>query len=227
MLRTTHHPTTRAHRLSAVVVCTLAFLVGTMIGAHPRSAKAATAATGSYYWVHMNGGDGFVNYDHLSQSAQSGNVDWPVTLFFYYTASISKVKNALHPAFSDTGGTMYGRLQDATTIVWDQDNGTKNPTGSCPVDIHERIYADSDDRMYNPVDGFYVYATSHRDVYENCSGEWFGDSEYAATQFYLQYTSRGYTGTQNAVGISNVEPARWQGTHYWSNDGNMTKIKIT
>lgn len=194
------------------------------------SANAATARSGSYLTLNLAGGDQIVNYDHESQTAARTNVDWAVTLFFYNDAEVDRVKNILQPEFENEGSVMWGYQKDVNYLAWDNDRGMKDPQvdgNGCATDIHMRVYADSsDDQMYNLVDGYYVFATSHKDIGENCTGQTFGYSEVAEEGFATEYSNRGYQVYADAVNLGNYEPYRVSGNHIWDNNSWATKVYI-
>ena len=122
---------------------------------------------------------------------------------------------------------MYGRLNDGAGYVWDTDSGKK--TTCCPVtgsDYHFRVYADSDDRLgYNATLGYWVFATTHKDVKECGSGTWFGDSEVAET--YMRSVKPSSWGVSaNSRWMANYEAPRWQSDHYWNNNGYATEFSV-
>ncbi len=71
-----------------------------------------------------HGEDGFYNYDFLSNTASSTNVDWPITMVFYNNAEVTKVKNIFFGS-ALLAWSMYEYLNDGTGWVWDDDKGTK------------------------------------------------------------------------------------------------------
>lgn len=207
----------------------VAALTSSLFGMQPAQA-AGTARLGSFALVNLADGDQVYNYDFDDQNAVRNNVDWPLNLFFYNDAEIDRVKNILQPQFDNTGGIQDARLRDGTALTWDTDRGMKNPQPSCSggnTDIHMRVYADGDDRMYNTTDGYYVFATSHKDINEGCTGEEFGYSEAAEGGFATEYSNRGYFVAQDDIGFGNWEPPRHEtSSRYWDNDGNATAIYI-
>lgn len=47
-------------------------------------------ATTAKLTILSSDGDSFYNYDFLSQSASSSNVDWPITMLHYNNAEVDK-----------------------------------------------------------------------------------------------------------------------------------------
>ncbi|MCA1706171.1 MAG: hypothetical protein LC808_24065 [Actinobacteria bacterium] len=172
------------------------------------------------------GNDALYNYDFLSTSASATNVDWTANMMFRNNAEIDKVKSILTPEFRNEGSVKYALLKDDTSYVWDSDRGMKNPAGTCPSDVHLRLYADGDDRMYNLTDGFYIFGTTHIDWYEGCSGEQFGWSEDAESSFVNRFRNKGYVVWEDCCDWFNWEPLRYQGNHVWDNNGLTSIVNI-
>ena len=143
-----------------------------------------SAQTTSFYSLTM-GEDRFYNWDFENDDRSTRtNVDWPVTMLFYNDADVQLVKDMY---YTFVGSSMYARLNDGSSWVWDKDGGTKS--GLCTSQIyHMRVYADSDDHMYNTSWGYYVLGTTHIDNNEclPLSDEyWSGDSEQAEGHFAM------------------------------------------
>lgn len=205
----------------------LAWAVGGAAGtlATPTFSHGATAS--NLALLAFSGSDRIYNYDFNSQSLSSGNVDWTANMMFDDNAEIDKVKNLLQPEFDNTGNVKYADLRDyPDNYAWDSDRGIKNPAGGCPDNIHMRLYADGDDRMYNLSDGFYVFGTTHKDINEGCSGEEFGYSEDAEAAFVGEFRDRGYSVSEDSVYWSNYEAYREEGNHVWENNGNTSYVHI-
>ncbi|CAG0975149.1 MAG: hypothetical protein MPEBLZ_00899 [Candidatus Methanoperedens nitroreducens] len=132
--------------------------------------------------------DSFRNYDFLSETDSNTNVDWPVSMLFYNNADINKVKSIFFIGF---GSILKGRLNDGAGWVWDSDGGTKGISSRYGHWLHMRVYADSDDRMYNLAWGYYVIGTTHYDEYPFES--WSGYSEAAEEEFASIASSKGYS----------------------------------
>ena len=165
--------------------------------------------------------DAFRNYDFESPDVSAYNVDWPVDFIFYNNAAIDKVKYQI--GWGAWGNPMYGRLNDGYGWVWDDDRGRKSSWDCYGSTVnHYRLYADGDDRLYNPSWGFWVFATAHRD-YNECGGgeKYSGNSEY--TEHLLANAARNAYGWANvgedANWHANYEPSRFVGSHWWWNDG--------
>ncbi len=169
--------------------------------------------------------DYFYNYDFLSRTASSTNVDWPVTMLFYNNADVNKVKNIFDGGIP--GGYMYLKLNDGAGWVWDRDTGTGTKHVSSVYDdrwLHMRIYADSDDRMYNLNWGYYVLGTTHYD--EAWSESWSGYSEDAEEEYADEASSSGYTVYEDWSYWYNPEPYRNESNHIWSNNGYTTAVNV-
>ena len=203
------------------------WLVGAAVLVTLAGTQAAGAASTSKLTILTIREDAFRNYDFLSQTVSSTNVDWPVNFLFWNNAEIDKVKDAMR--FSFPGSTMYARLNDGSGYVWDQDGGRK--TYLCPIigDAHHfRVYADGDDRLYNLGWGYYILGTSHIDHNECGLGRWFGKTETA--EAYIAGRARTAFGSGNVVedwsSFANSEPYREEGNHIWQNNGLATSVRV-
>jgi len=202
----------------SVVLVAVAFLAGT--------ARAHTATSLAIISVNA---DQIRNYDFLSQTVSASNVDWAVDLVFSNNATINTVKNGLNGTYgagASCASGMYGRLNDTGTWVWDTDQGRK--TICCPISAdsyHYRIYADSDDQMYNTTWGYYVFGTTHIDHNECGANPWSGQSE-SAEVYLRNHAPSGWTVSANNYWWGNYEPLRVDGSDYWSNDGYATKVRV-
>jgi hypothetical protein len=193
------------------------------------AAQAAGAGSTSKLTILYVREDAFRNYDFLSQTVSSTNVDWPVNFLFWNNAEIDKVKSKLGGYYPYSGSKMNGRLNDGSGFVWDQDGGRKSIL--CPIigdAYHYRIYADSDDRMYNISWGYWVFGTSHIDHNECGFGKWFGKSEQAEN--HIASHARNVFGSSNVAedwsSFYNYEPYREQGNHIWQNNGYATAVRV-
>jgi hypothetical protein len=208
----------------------LVALAGTALVVVTCGVSVALASSTTHLALVTIGDDTIRNYDFHSQTVSSTNIDWAVSLIFSNNATINKVKSALDNPY-DQGATcaspQYGRLDDGAGYVWDTDSGKK--TTCCPItgsDYHFRIYADSDDRLgYNATYGYWVFGTTHKDVKECGTGTWYGDSE-VAEQYMRSVKPSGWGMTAEARNMSNPEPARWDGDHYWNNSGYATVFSV-
>ncbi len=204
----------------ATLALTLALGAGHTLGATAQNLHIVSAS-----------GDQFWNYDFLSTQCcpPPNNVDWAFDLIFWNNATINKVKNGLENPY-DQGGLcasgMNARLNDGTGWVWDSDSGKK--TTCCPVTgsaYHFRVYADSDDRLYSTLFGYYVLGSTHIDHAECGSGSWFGYSE-DAEAYLRQHVPSGWTVNANSYNLENNEPLRAEGNHIWQNNGYASKIRV-
>ena len=193
-------------------------------------AKPAGAASTSHLDFYSQGATTIRNYDFNNQVVTATGVDWAVDLLFIQNATINKVK-AGFPSY-DQGGTcasaQYGRMNDnGAGYVWDSDQGKK--TTCCPItgsDYHFRVYADSDDRLgYSAGFGYWVFGTTHKDVQECGSGTWYGDSE-AAESHLVSVRPSNWSVCASCQWMKNAEPARWDGDHFWSNDGYASVLYV-
>ncbi len=152
-------------------------------------------------------------------------------MLFYNNAEIDKIKNRLDDSpwnYGTTGSAKYGRLSDdgGSSYVWDSDGGKKK--GSCTyVYQHYRIYADSDDRMYNPAMGYFVFGATHQDWYECYDVHWTAGSERA--ELLVSNAAAAAFGTTNASNYANFynqEPYRQEGIHIWQSSGRASYVSI-
>lgn len=206
------------------------------------SADAATAA--NLQLLAFNE-DRFRNYDFTTQVVSSTGVDWAVTMYFWNNATINKVKTTLGGKYDQTGSAQYGRMTESLNLslpnnnfVWDADSGKK--TTLCPglptqpyYAEHYRIYADGDDRLYNVTLGYYVFGSSHYDIYE-CGGgtKTFGYSETTEANLVSYWNTLPFAGggaVRNSWNFQNNEPYRAQagdGWHVWQNDAFASSFRV-
>ncbi len=173
------------------VYFTFIFVAAIVAGlyAGPDAAEAHTAPSGSFYTITIRE-DRFMNWDFRSQNSAASNVDWPVTMLYYNNAEIDKVKDKLD-AISGIGRCGSGknaRVDEGSGWVWDSDGGIKDNCGtSSDQTRHMRVYADSNDRLYNLSWGYYIIGTTHVDQCHRhgvwpaywCHHHWVGFSETA------------------------------------------------
>ncbi len=183
-------------------------------------------------------GDRFYNWDFQDdQEVSASNVDWPVTMVFWNDAEIDLVKGMYYgtPIFASW---MHARLMDNGTWVWDRDRGTKSI--DCPVLAtadHLRLYADSNDQMYNISWGYYVLGTTHQD-YNECNfwgAHWSGKSESAeenlADFVQSRYSGCGVWVDHDWADFANAESYEYVSSstgpdHIKDNNGRATAVFI-
>ncbi len=193
----------------------------------------------NYAVVALAGNDQFTNYDHnttnLGNDGGWNNVDWPVTMFFYNNAHVQQIKSAMlarGQPWNQNAGTMHLLQKDDAYLAWDNDNGVKsNGTGCETAAYHLRVYARyPQDRNWNPVDGYYVLGTTHKDFHDGCSSllREFGWSELAENAFAGFMGEHGRPYQDDAIVFSNFEANGDEFAegerHYWMNDGNATAV---
>lgn len=222
------------HPFHGLLAACVGAILGISTGLLPSAMAGYSQSPPQYKYV---GTVSFENYDFQTQQAYQWNVDWPVTLMFAGHAEVDKVKNILGGAFASTGNPMYDFTFDNGVGAWDTDSGRKNPHGSCSdhskIDIHARFYADPRfdyDYDYNNF-AYMLIATTHHDVEEGCSDEWFGDSGWAEHQFVVEYSSHPSQVDsiyENNADFGNFEgPYRWDDSkHRYDNDGAASIIFI-
>jgi hypothetical protein len=204
----------------------------------------------------------FMNYDFGSRSAANGaerplgdperteaqsSVDWPMTLLFYNSANINKVKNKLlryFPYSTEAGVNFatrqWARLNDGHGWRTDTDRGKKDSLcpelhGEGSSASHYRVYADADDHMksYRINLGFYVIATTHHDVNECLP---FAPDSVKNSGYSDDAEEDVAKAAEKVWGRSNVQRhyAFWQNqeesrrieSHVWQSDGYATRIRI-
>ena len=176
-------------------------------------------------------GDQFWNYDFTSKQVRANGVDWPIGLVFYGNATINKVKSFLANEYDQVGSSMYSRLNDGAGWRWDSDRGRK--TTACPGAPlqpswarHYRVYADGDDRLYNPKWGFYVIGSAHYDERECASNPTHGWSETAEGWITYRWRQNGGWAQDDWRYFGNPEPLRVQGNHIWQNNGKASRLHV-
>lgn len=201
-------------------------LAGVVLGDRLNSsAEAATASNLNLLYVQE---DRFWNYDFNSQTVSSTNVDWAMSMLFWNDAEVDKVKGIYSSAYPWGGGAKYARLNDGSGYVWDSDSGIKDiwcPSYQAQA-RHMRLYADSDDRLYNVSWGYYVLGSTHKDWQECWFGSQFGWSEETEGIFVNYALNRGYWGQHDWASFYNYEAPRWEGNHYWDNNGMASHIYV-
>jgi hypothetical protein len=222
-----------------VAVLGLAILAVAIPLALTGQARGATAA--NLQLLAFNE-DRFRNYDFTAQTVSASGVDWAITMYFWNNATINKVKSVLGNRYDQTGSPQYGRMTESLNLslpdnnfVWDADSGKK--TTLCPglptqpyYAEHYRIYADADDRLYNVTLGFYVFGSSHYDIYE-CGGgsKTFGYSETTETNLVNYWNSIYGGAVHNSWNFQNNEPYRAEagnGWHVWQNDAFASSFRV-
>lgn len=208
------------HRLLLIVAAALV-LASAGAGTHPAEAHY-TATSGNLRLLYFSG-DAIRNYDFNQQTI--GHVDWTVNLLFFNDAEIDRIKNALcdqnQRNWCINGEPIYGRLSDngGQSYVWDEDSGRKR--GDCTLYDHYRIYADSDDHMYTPAMGFYVFGATHRDWYECYPYRYHGFSERVEKHLTADLWGL-FTPSPNYANFYNYETYREEGNHIWHSSGRAT-----
>ena len=143
-------------------------------------------------------------------------------------AEVDKVKHILDGfMIAESLGRIKGKVNDGNGWVWDEDGGKK--TAPCPVfgeSPHTRLYADGDDRMFNVDWGYYVLATTHKDVRECGRNTQFGWSEDAVNWVSGKLRAKGIGVTEDWSDFRNAERDRWEKNHFWRNNGRATWVHI-
>jgi|FEC22Drversion2_1045045.scaffolds.fasta_scaffold03347_4 hypothetical protein len=196
------------------------------------SLAAAQTANQPPSRVDLGAGDLLYNYDFRSQWVNQGNVDWAVSIIFYGGGTKPTVFDRFSWKYAYFGGTQWGISRDGAqsnnTWGWQGDGGRKSSAPCTPNATHYRLYSHpGNNTNYNLALGFWTFATTHRDYWDGCPGQYFGYSENAEHEIVGDANSMGGTVTfLDHANFGNPEPARWQGNHYWLNDGMASYIRI-
>ncbi len=192
----------------------------------------AATATPSSYGIFVTGDDKVYNYDFLSTTASSSNVDWPVGMVFCQNANIDKVKNNIYWGLAPFATAMKSRMSDnnGATYIWDTDQGTKvgywySSSLATYTYLHLRLYAPNPpDYLTSTVGlGKWVAGTAHYDQWP--SESWSGYSENAEGDLAAYAIGKGYTVFSDNMNWFNPESYRIQGgNHMWLNDGWATRV---
>jgi hypothetical protein len=188
---------------------------------------------GGIHAIYFNGNRQFYNWDFNGQN--TGNPDWPVTLLFTNNANVNHVKDGPLGGKYDQGASCASPMNmpvgpNFNAMIWDEDSGKK--TTCCPVTggaTHFRVYADHNDsphRLYTPDLGYYVPATSHRDVRECGSGTEHGWSEDAEWEIGTDSWNVGWAVYRNSRALDNSVVTSWIGSYYYQNNGWATEVIV-
>ena len=167
---------TRCSLLFVAVVAAgvyLAIAVSGLVFGAPGAYAANEAPSGTFGEISFAGNDSVYNWDfRTSGGAVSNNVDWGMRFIFADDADVEYVRDRLDgdgndpsitPELGGVGSNMKARLKDGSYWLWNFDGGMKNYPGCVLNYGHMRIYARSNDSMWNNDLGYYVVATLHRD----------------------------------------------------------------
>ena len=216
------------HTLNSKILAAAAVGLALPITAGVSVAQGWTAH--DYQRLVVDGSDRFGNFDLTNRTSPANhsnpsNADWAVDYIFWNNAEIDKVKDVL-TGFNSDAGLMNAEQQDGSYVAWDEDRGKKNPHGSCgggdgPSDYHMRFYADpTDDRMYSPSWGYWIFASSHKDLNEGCYNESFGYGETSAEPGFVYVFASTYSNTcSDCINLYNPKNYTEGGNHVWDNDG--------
>jgi hypothetical protein len=225
-------------RTIGYTLASLLGLAGGLIALGQENQRAEAWHAASFALLTIND-DSFRNYDFTDQNESWDLVDWPVTMVFWNSAEIDRVKG-IYDLCCD-GAQIYARVNDGAEgsgPVWDDDGGIKDWPCSFLNEKestwHMRLYADSDDQLYTPGWGFYVLGTTHEDYHECTfpeSGRKFGWSEWVESNKFVPWIrAKGYTAWDDYMNFSNYEPY-WEEQyggerHVWENDGMSSWVYI-
>lgn len=188
-------------KLAFILVVIFLGLPPSTVGAHP---------TGGYGWIVLDD-DFYLNYDHKSQSATSGNIDWPLNLVWFDSANRSQVKSIANSIYGSEGLGQYMLMQlsewGGSSPAWDTDWGRKRFNCYGPGDStynswteHARMYTwGYTEFSWSPQYGSYVVGTSHLDyrdgpgaVFGQCPNTSHGWDEIGEDWFVYTYSTFGY-----------------------------------
>lgn len=222
-------------RHSLVVLGVAAIALGAFAGL---ASVASSATTTNLSWVYV-GSTRWRNYDFTNQTDVQTGVDWPVDMYYYNNASVSKIKSVMQDFLPcQTGNVcasylyMHLSTNSGSTYSWSTSAGMKQSLSACTpsTDLHQRLYAPGGTSFYNTSWGHYVIATTHFDYQEFCHG-WSGKSETAeqvvCTDINAEYTRNGQNGhcwydagsnLNNSMANKNVSG------HWWMNDGKASVV---
>lgn len=188
-------------------------------------ATPLNAATASSLGIRVIAEDSFFNYDFLNQNnTNPDNVDWTLTMLYYNNATVAKVK-AIYWGSTAFGNAMNGRINDGEGWLWSTDKGTKEAICAGSV-RHMRLYANGNNRSNNIHWGYYVLGSTHYDLDECSLNPRFGWSETAESWFAQIARDKDYAVFEDWDDWANAEPDRWEGNHFWQNDGKATSISV-
>jgi hypothetical protein len=216
----------------------LAIAAALVLASQP--AQAHTAPAGSFAIVVLADNDRAYNWDFNDDDHDPApaNVDMPVDMVFHNNANINKVKDQVLD-YDHCGQAKYARLKDGTSWVWDGDGGVKDDCGGgdqCAdgLSYHLRVYADSDDRMYNTNYGYYILGAAHMDNYNYCGDPWHpiccdwiwsGYNNDAEAWFAQRSQGRGYTVLANWGNWYNAATV-YDSEHPIRNNGKATYVNV-
>jgi hypothetical protein len=226
-------------RLTMVLLATCAITFGT---GGPSRAGVDTPNS-KIYFVAFDGGNYFLNYDgseYADLNRQRHTRDWPITLLYWNSASVDKVKNKLGDLYQNSHNSREweGYQLHPHRTRFDGDKGKKTECyNQNRVDRHFRIYGPSgsgvprQDRFYGPNWGYFVVASSHFDFGDgDCSGKRkFGYSEHAAQIIARDSDIVGMRETKNYLQLYNRERLRYDKYHHdhvWQNDGKASVLRV-
>ena len=189
-----------------------------LVGAPTASAADTNPPVVNSYWG--GGGDTCYNYDCHNTSGSSSNIDWGIDIIFSggSGANIPAIRSVVNNAgFNGPGGTEYGYI--ANRNYWDGSTGEKKPSGcTYPDSYHMRQYAMNIYSSYDPNIGYYVFASTHNDHWENCGG-WTEETEASKQTFSGVFANAGYSVQDDYWGLSNTEEGTDSNGKVWDNNG--------
>lgn len=222
----------------------LASLVAVVLAAGAVAAPIAVAARSAqpqrYIQLFIQGppapsdSDAFINYDGTERNYDRGDRDWPIGLIFYSNATIEKVKNAYEDeGYDGEGSFMYEgwKARNGGYRRFDSDKGKKNDCNAAGRNEHFRIYGNHHNdsgRFFSRDYGYFVVASAHYDHGDGCSGRrYFGFSENVEGILVNVARDRlGWSVRHDFLPTKNHEEPRWEGDHYWKNDGRASILLV-
>lgn len=180
---------------------------------NPAPVEASTAPRNAYARQDLGSGDWAWNWDFKASREERTNVDWGMRYVFKNNANIRHVKNRLDgqggdpnitPTWNFFGSTKWGHIYDGSDyqgrglVEWDSDRGIKDHASCRWNHMHVRFYANGNSN-YNSRLGYYVIASSHRDL----EGGRSCDYRFSSIEFHEDIMNRRVTdnlGTSTSYG---------------------------
>lgn len=193
------------------------------------SVNSALAWTASHLSTLSIEEDLFRNYDFGSDWDNYTNCSWPVTMLFWNNAEIDKVKSQYRLRdWILWGYSEWAKLNETgDDWIWDTDRGVKKPIGL--NFIHMRVYADSDDQLYNISWGYYILGTTHYDKDGETKCGWSEEAEQQAA--LVAESVPGWGVVEDWGNFYNYEPLRKEvdeegNEHWWQCGGYATAVYV-
>ena len=188
-------------------------------------------------WATTSGIAGMYNWDNNNQATHYSTASFPVTVLFHENAEIDKVKGELagrNWTYGTTNSKNSWSISQSGWSGWDTDSGKKkhDPISCyttypfCEITLHYRIYGQpSIDRNFSLDWGYFVYATTHRDLYEDDpANEQYGFSEDVEKQLVGDLANE-FTTVADGLIMHNAYNSV-DGNHVYQSNGFASTVKI-